>query len=1648
MSTPTGNNSITPNAANATGVTNNAANSNGDTPNVTDIIGDTPILASPATGAVFESNLGSSLSELTLDELESMVLDSPLLSTPANPTSGRGEQMLSENLAHLRADIETFIGAFSAARSAGNEAAADEALRKIERTNKAIDSLKSCSKIFESTEMHAESSRSDNALGLTLNRRDLPKFQLASSVFKPFPSEEVFESVEHFLRTFEIVIESSSLRIEKVWRKFLPLCLPHSDDGWVETDLKKCADWAKARACFKERHGSSLVTRRYTDQVFTMTMKNTESIGDYSKRFLQAVYNAGLPKDDARIADRFLASLTLPVQTLIRVTMARSGPNEESRNEWTVERITQIGRDILGDDNRLYSEATRLIPGAQTHTEKHREDNSIKKQSTKPKFKVSKPENQYFCKHHGKNRTHDTKDCYFLKKRGGTNSTHTTNGRIPCRHCGEPYFSGHTCLKKEAVLAVSKNKEPKDTTVEQVVTDIDSDMEDVHFDCKYQNKEIQKRIEANDAFNLLTPIIIENQKLIGMVDTGSSCTIIDLNCLKNKLKINKINKSNGSYNFLTKTSGTLQFGFTDPLTIKYTNGISFKHALEVLEFNDEFNFDILLGRDILPKLNIGLTGVAFRFENDFTHSDNTIDSDMIYKNLNIDTERKFEPDNSPAGTPEQRAEFMNTIQSSLEANKRIPMSSSCPLPESIVYLPTERGATAYRRQYPIPHALKPVLDKQIKEWLETGTIVKSKTNTSFNSPLLLVPKRNKLGDIVDHRVCLDVRLLNQILPPAFSYPIPKVQTIFNNLSGKKYFTVIDASQAYHRFKINPDDTHKLTFTHLDGQQYSFIKACFGLKFLTSQYQFVMATLFEGVDCVQNFVDDCIIASETFEQHVKDVKRVIDIMTSANLIINPDKCVWFQHSVRLLGFTVNETGTKVDKRKLTNVDKWPVPKTAKQIQQFMGLINYFRDYIPMISKVAEPISKLSHAKNVEEVWGNEQTKSFNALKDILHQDLILHYADMSKPFYIATDASQYGVSFLLFQKDDHGRDKYISFGSTSLSPSQRRWATNRRETYALVLALQKFRPFIWGRPVVAYVDHKALVYVHTQKNLNPMLINWIETILDFDLTICHVPGIENKLPDILSRLYPPNDGQKLVEDRAIIRQKNNNLKHKNRVMMRKKRYSKDRVLNVLTTQLVNSKDDLSDYMTPPDSERNGLLHASHAYGHFGSHAMVNELHSQGLHWSNIYEEAKNIVKSCKECQRHNISKKGYHNLTSVIAFKPFERIAIDLAGPFPVTSQGNTMLLVVTDVCSKFIILRAMPNKNSDTVAKELVKIFGDFGMPMIMQSDNGTEFRNSLLANISKALGIERRYSTPFHPRGNGAAEASVKIAINTLRKMMNSNSNDWCHYLPIVQLCINRHIPYKTQTSPFSLMFARRVIMPDNKEKSLPKNTMTIEELEKQIEYMEDIVFPAIHERAKRINEEYQKKFNKKNILVDIPKGTHVMVRLKHRPNKLAPLYEGPYTVVRKNRGNSYELKDELGELLHRNYVPSELKIVTIDESTIEDELYEVEDIRDHRGEPGEREYLVKWVGYGERANTWQTADDFTDPSIIQKYWKKVEELTRLENERTETLVEDSVSSELQNNSRAKTQKEKVNKQDNKRSTPTTLSREERLSKRRALQK
>jgi hypothetical protein len=203
-----------------------------------------------------------------------------------------------------------------------------------------------------------------------------------------------------------------------------------------------------------------------------MTMLNKESAGDYAKRFQLAMYNAGLPWDCPRVADRFLASLTKPVQTLIRVTLARAGLSGTAAEKYTVDQITQVGRDILGDDHSTYYDAVSLFPGAprEQHYERgSRRDKANDSKQVQALHRTNKSGKSYFCVQHGKNGTHGTIDCFSLKKRGDRPPVEKKKSK-ECWKCGQaPWHSKHQCAEKSnTVLAVSKVSNTEKSIEEQV----------------------------------------------------------------------------------------------------------------------------------------------------------------------------------------------------------------------------------------------------------------------------------------------------------------------------------------------------------------------------------------------------------------------------------------------------------------------------------------------------------------------------------------------------------------------------------------------------------------------------------------------------------------------------------------------------------------------------------------------------------------------------------------------------------------------------------------------------------------------------------------------------------------------------------------------------------------------------------------------------------------------------------------------------------------------------------------------------------------------------------------------------------------------------------------------------------------------------
>jgi hypothetical protein len=233
---------------------------------------------------------------------------------------------------------------------------------------------------------------------------------------------------------------------------------------------------------------------------------------------------------------------------------------------------------------------------------------------------------------------------------------------------------------------------------------------------------------------------------------------------------------------------------------------------------------------------------------------------------------------------------------------------------------------------------------------------------------------------------------------------------------------------------------------------------------------------------------------------------------------------------MLGFVIEPSITKIDQRRLSNINEWPIPKSAEQVRKIMGVVSYLRSYVPMISKIAAPLDALRNDKNVLEKWTPLHTERLNSIKEILMSKAILHTPKMSEKMYLETDASQYTVSAVLTQRDEQNRTLIIAMASTSLPPSSQNWSVNRRELFAIYYWFQRFRSLLLGHPnIEVWTDHRAITFYYTTHIPNRTIQSYMDVLSEFSFTVTYIKGLDNILPDLLSRIYPPDDNDKELED---------------------------------------------------------------------------------------------------------------------------------------------------------------------------------------------------------------------------------------------------------------------------------------------------------------------------------------------------------------------------------------------------------------------------------------------------------------------------------------------------------------------------------------
>ena len=464
----------------------------------------------------------------------------------------------------------------------------------------------------------------------------------------------------------------------------------------------------------------------------------------------------------------------------------------------------------------------------------------------------------------------------------------------------------------------------------------------------------------------------------------------------------------------------------------------------------------------------------------------------------------------------------------------------------------------------------------------------------------------------------------------------------------------------------------------------------------------------------------------------------------------------------------------------------------------------------------------------------------------------------------------------------------------------------------------------------------------------MMSGWLETILSYTFHIEHRPGVLNVLPDSLSRLFPASMTN-FVEPVAVHFQQ-------------------------------------MDRVPLPVTERQAAIDSAHLQGHFGVRATMSSMIRRDIWWPGMKSDVEAVLKACSPCQRFTIWKHGYFPLTPVTASDPMAHIAIDSALSFPTSASGMNILLVVVCAFTRFVFLRALPDKSAKSVAAALFAIFADFGFPKVIQSDNGTEFVNRLLQAMSDNCGIDHRLITAYHPRANGLAERNVGTATRAIKKLLDGEGEYWDRYVPAVQLFMNLKVADLHNSAPFAVMFTRAptdfLSFADHPD-AAPATYMQVRE---RLDWAQEVAFPAIRDAHSSHAAAAIASYARRHRIFrhdPFPAGAVVMVRDPVRQNKIQPVYTGPFKVLRRTKGGSYELSDLKGAPAARSVAPSMLKPVVADPA-LDADSYVIDHIIDHRGKVPKRQYLIRWKGFSPDHDSWEPEDSLGPSPALDDYWKR----------------------------------------------------------------
>ena len=420
------------------------------------------------------------------------------------------------------------------------------------------------------------------------------------------------------------------------------------------------------------------------------------------------------------------------------------------------------------------------------------------------------------------------------------------------------------------------------------------------------------------------------------------------------------------------------------------------------------------------------------------------------------------------------------------------------------------GDSAPIKQHPyrVSPMKKELLDKEVQYMLKNDIIEESQSN--WSSPCILVPKHDG-----GFRFCTDFRKVND-KTKSDSFPIPRIADCIDQIGNAKFVSTFDMLKGYWQVPLTQRAREISAFVTPSGL-YQYKVMPFGMKNAPATFQRMVNKLVRDIDGCEGYIDDVVIFSDNWSDHIRQIKRFFQIMREAKLTINLMKSEFGKATVKYLGHIVGQGQVRPLDAKIQTIVKYPIPTSRKELARFLGMAGYYRNFCLNFSDIAAPLTNLL-SKKVKFVWTDDCQLAFDKVKLLLQKSPVLKSPDYEKPFKLIIDSSDVGTGSVLVQEASDGLDHPVSYFSKKFLKYQRNYSVVEKETLGLVLALEHFDVYLGSTPfkIKVYTDHNPLTFLKTMKNKNQRLVRWSLALQEYNLEIQHIPGSENVVADALSR----------------------------------------------------------------------------------------------------------------------------------------------------------------------------------------------------------------------------------------------------------------------------------------------------------------------------------------------------------------------------------------------------------------------------------------------------------------------------------------------------------------------------------------------------